>query len=95
MKNRLPNTLPLPAVAIAALGAAIVVVNIEGDPLTQEIQLGAGLAGEEVPRIDFTEAVLQWAAVGPHATIGGEHFIVKDPGIVALEQIHGLCLPRN
>ena len=77
------------------LGTAVVVVNIEGDPLTQEIQLGAGLAREEIPRIDVAEAVLQRAAMRPHVTIGGEHFIVKNSGIVALEQIHGLPLPTE
>ena len=71
------------------LGAAVVVIDIEGDALAQEVEFGIRLAREEVLLVELAEFAQQRRAMGAHRTIGAEHFVVKIARIVAGEHCRG------
>ncbi len=72
------------------LGAAVIVIDIEGDALAQEVEFGVRLAGEEVGVVEMAEFPQQRGAMAPHSSIRAEHLIVKISGIIALEHFHGV-----
>ena len=77
------------------LGPAVVVVNVEGDAVAEEIQLRIGLAGEEFPGVEPAEGIHQRAAVAADLAAGFEHLVVKGAWVVAGEHLAGLVLSEK
>ncbi len=59
--------------------ALIVAIDGEGDALMQEALLAGLLAQSELFGRQFGEAAMQLRVMRPHASIGGEHFVVGAP----------------
>ena len=72
-----------------SFGALVVVVDVEGDPLAQEVEFGVGFPREEISLIEFAEFLEKGLAVASNRAIFGEHFVVKSVRMIVLKHFHG------
>ena len=72
------------------LGPLIVVVDGEGDPASHEGEIHGRLLAPVFRLVKQLEAISDFAVVGPHRRLVGEHFVKKVFWFVSVEE-HGVC----